>query len=166
VRSRAVIRIIGWLCFVVAFLALAPVQMGGAVHYLTIRGMSMEPNIHAGDVVVVRRQQTYNVGDVIAYHSDMDGAVVLHRVIGAYDDRYVMRGDNNGFVDQYQPSIDDVVGRKVAQVPGGAQVLHFVAKWRAVIVPGACALGLLIAVTNRSSQRTRRGRHRRLRPAH
>ena len=159
-KRRSIVRWLTGALFVLAFFAFAPVRLGGSMHYLTIHGTSMEPKIHAGDVVVVRGQRTYGVGDVITYVSDMGGAVVLHRVIGMVDGRYIMRGDNNNFDDRYQPSVDEVVGRKVVLIPRGATVIRFLAERRVLIVAVVGALCLLAAAAG--SGRGRRGVRRRL----
>ena len=118
------LRIIVVLGAVLLLFALfAPVGWGGSSHYLRIRGTSMEPSISAGDVVVVREQSSYQVGDVIAYRSEMAGAVVLHRVVATLSDGYLLQGDNNSFVDRDLPSRTEVLGRKVLLIPRGERLV-------------------------------------------
>lgn len=50
---------------------------------LPVRGRSMEPALHEGDVVRVRRASRFRVGDVVAF-PDGGGRLVLHRVLGSY----------------------------------------------------------------------------------
>lgn len=139
----------------VAFAVFAPSAWGGSAHYLTIRGTSMEPGIHAGDVVIVREQDSYQVGDVIAYRSDMGGAVVLHRVVATLSDGYLLQGDNNTFVDRDQPSRSDVLGRKVFLVPHGERFVKVMAApWTLIVL----CIGVAATWRHRSNQR---GRHRR-----
>jgi signal peptidase I len=75
---------------VAAWLALAPAQVGGAVTYVIVAGASMEPHIHAGDLVLVRSAPLYHVGDVVAYQNREMGRVVLHRIIDLQGGRYVL----------------------------------------------------------------------------
>jgi signal peptidase I len=95
----------------------------------------MEPHISAGDVVVVREQDSYQVGDVIAYRSEMAGAVVLHRVVATLSDGYLLQGDNNSFVDSDRPSRTEVLGRKVLVVPRGERLVEVMsAPWTLILL--------------------------------
>ncbi len=110
------------LMAVLAWVLLAPPAMGGNSSYVTIVGASMEPALHDGDAVMLRPADRYDVGDVIAYRSSLGGAIVLHRVIGIDGDNYVVKGDNNNFVDVDTPSADQIVGRQVFLFPMAAGV--------------------------------------------
>ena len=93
--------------------ALALVRAAGPRRILdlvTTYGTSMEPTLHAGDLVVVRPQDDYRVGDVVAYRSEQLGTIVLHRIIAREGDRYVFKGDNNSWIDEERPTADDLIG--------------------------------------------------------
>ena len=89
---------------------LAPPQLGGRTAYAVTFGISMEPHFHQGDLVVLRRQPSYAVGDVVAYYSHDLRKNVLHRIIAIHGDHYTFKGDNNGFVDPEHPTKADLVG--------------------------------------------------------
>ena len=57
----------GLLCVLVAWLYLAPAQIGGATSYAVVFGSSMEPKLGADDLVLVRPQARYAAGDVVLY---------------------------------------------------------------------------------------------------
>lgn len=88
-----------------------PRQLGGAVTYVTTHGDSMEPKMYEGDLALVRAEDTYEVGDVVAYHSENLDRLVLHRVIRIDGDRFVMKGDNNDWIDSEEPGREDIVGK-------------------------------------------------------
>lgn len=76
-----------------AWYFLAPAELGGRTPYVTTYGNNMEPLLHAGDLAIVRRQDTYRIGDVVAYRSSDLDAIVLHRIAGMQGDRYLFKGD-------------------------------------------------------------------------
>lgn len=109
--------VVAWAVF------LRPQFLGGDAGYVTIAGKSMEPGMHTGDVVVVRRQRSYRVGDVLAYRIPRGqaaaGRVVIHRVRGGSAvDGYIMRGDNRDSNDFWRPTPSDAVGKAWVRAPG------------------------------------------------
>lgn len=92
--------------------------------FVVTSGNSMEPMFHTGDLVIVRRAGTYHVGDVVAYHSAELHTVVIHRIAGLDGDRYIFRGDNNDFFDNYHPSRGELIGRQALLIPQGGSVLQ------------------------------------------
>jgi len=117
--ALAVLAVVGYLLF-------APKPLGGPVSYVVTDGISMEPKLNAGDLVIVRDAPVYRVGDVAAYRSDSLGRVVLHRIIRVDSGGYLFRGDNNDFIDQDRPSADEILGKKWLVIPGGGKVLGWI----------------------------------------
>lgn len=106
-----------------AWVFLAPPWLGGMVTYVAVRGHSMEPTLDAGDLVVLARSGSYDIGDVIAYRvASMNGATLIHRIVAIEDGRYVTKGDNNDFIDEYRPTPREALGKRVVRMPGGASV--------------------------------------------
>jgi len=69
-RAKHRLAALGLLAVLAAlWLVLAPTQLGGPASYASISGGSMEPRLHQGDLVVVRRADAYRVGDVVAYRN-------------------------------------------------------------------------------------------------
>ncbi len=94
----------------------APPRMGGDSIYVVTSGISMEPRFHTGDLAVLRPASYYHVGEIVGYQAPVIG-IVLHRIIGEVDGHFLMKGDNNNFVDTYHPTPRDVVGRLWLHVP-------------------------------------------------
>src|SRR5262249_48058117 len=46
--------------------ALRPQRLGGTTEYLAVRGVSMLPTMHNGDLVVVERQSSYRLPEILA----------------------------------------------------------------------------------------------------
>jgi signal peptidase I len=95
---------------VAAWMFFAPAQLGGGTSYAIIVGNSMEPKLHRGDLAVVRERSTYRVGDAVLYDSRELGSKVLHRIVRVEDGRFVLKGDNNSFLDAEHPTEEQIVG--------------------------------------------------------
>ena len=118
----------------VAFAALAavlfltwPQSLGGRVAYIMVSGHSMEPTMHLGDLVVLREQPAYRVGEIVAYHvPDGEvgaGAIVIHRIVaGNAQKGFTTRGDNNSYRDAWHPHTTNILGARWTVLPGAANV--------------------------------------------
>jgi signal peptidase I len=116
-----------FVAFIGLWVAFAPTQVGGSAMYVSTYGTSMEPMLHKGDLVLVRAESDYHVGQVVAYRSKSLNAVVLHRIIDRDGDRYVFKGDNNSFLDTDHPERSQLIGAMQMKMPGFGtklQLLH------------------------------------------
>jgi signal peptidase I len=142
----------------VGWFFLAPTQIGGSTRYVITHGISMEPLIHTGDLVLVRPASDYHVGEVVAYHSTLLNTVVLHRIVAIHDGHYTFKGDNNAFLDPTHPTRALLLGRMWLHIPRGGIVLDWLHKpWVAALLTGGVAMLLLFG----GDQQRRRRRHRR-----
>jgi signal peptidase I len=113
----AVVLLLGaWLLF-------APAGLGGGTRYAVVEGASMEPGLGRGDLVLVRASATPAVGDVVLYRDPALGVRVLHRVIRVDDDRLVLKGDANDFVDDAHPRQSEVIGSYWFSIPRAGAAL-------------------------------------------
>lgn len=155
--KRAWSRPLSLAVLLAAWLLLAPTQLGGSASYVVVAGSSMDPEFREGDLVVLRQAQRYAVGDVAAYRSAELGALVLHRIVDREAGRFVLRGDNNAFVDPVRPRASDFLGRPWFVVPGAGPVLSWIrqptnaAALSALVV--LLALGLVDARRDRLPRR-------------
>ncbi|HEX4427685.1 MAG TPA: signal peptidase I [Frankiaceae bacterium] len=119
-------RIFHWsmLAFLAALLyASWPQSLGGSVAYVQVSGHSMDGTYKTGDLVVVRKQSHYSVGDIVAYKIPKGefgaGAQVIHRIIGGDGTTgFVTKGDNKKLKDDWHPRTSDVVGHAWLRAPG------------------------------------------------
>ena len=124
-----------------AWFFVAPQALGGPVSYVVIYGTSMEPGLHAGDLVAVRTASDYRVGEAVAYYNDDIRQIVLHRIIAIQDGRYRFQGDNNDFVDPYQPTKDELIGEMWFRLAGAGTILKRIqAPMPAAIMAGVIGL--------------------------
>jgi len=133
-HSKLVLNALGLLAVagVVAFWALflRPQALGGPAGYVLVSGQSMLPRYHTGDLVLVERQSSYHVGQVIAYRvakgDPMAGAQVIHRIIGGDAVHgFVVQGDNRTAPDVWRPTPKDIVGAKALRIPNALLVLRY-----------------------------------------
>jgi signal peptidase I len=90
----------------------------------------MEPRFHTGDLVLVQRQSSYEVGDVIAYRvpkgDPMAGAQVIHRIVGGDAKHgFALCGDNRTANDVWRPMPGDIVGTEAFHISKACLVLQF-----------------------------------------
>lgn len=108
----------------------------------TIISGSMEPTLSVYDVIIVKKQDNYNLGDIITFYvPEEDGKMVCytHRIVSVGDGFYLTQGDNNQQWDEWTVYRQNVVGTIQARIPKiGKFVLGFskipLDAWRIAIV--------------------------------
>lgn len=157
--KTTITRVAELVALVLVLLLFVPTSVGGAASYVRVHGNSMYPTLRSGDTVVLVRDDHYEVGDIVAFRSEqLGGAVVIHRIISAEPDgTFVTQGDHNGFVDGFHPSNDDILGRRMARIPGGNAVITFLQgpTGAAILVAGLWLL-LYFRPLSRAEQHRRR----------
>ncbi len=109
-KPRIIQSVLVLLFVLVAWVIFLPMQFGGNLTYIVITGSSMEPLFHEGDFVIADVQAEYKVGDIVIYlHPDVGR--VIHRIIDREGDRFVLKGDNNSWIDGYYPSREEIIGK-------------------------------------------------------
>jgi signal peptidase I len=126
---------------------LRPQSLGGPLTYLVIRGNSMEPTYHTGDLVILRSVPAYGTDEIVAYRvpaGDIGaGHLIVHRIAGGDGDAgFVVQGDNNPSVDPWMPRSGDIAGAAWILVPGAGRILTFLHTPAAL---GAIAVAVLVA---------------------
>ncbi len=137
----------------------APASVGGSTNWVVTDGISMEPRFHAGDLVLVRAQSDYRVGEIVAYHNDQLHTIVLHRIIGRAGSRYIFKGDNNNFVDFEHPARSQLIGAKWLHLAGVGSRLESLRS--PLLIGGLFALATIIFAGAAFTRRQRRRRRQR-----
>jgi signal peptidase I len=130
------------------FLTFAPTTVGGPATYIWVSGTSMEPTLMTGDLVILRRSETYAPGQVVAFRipdgEPGAGTFVIHRIIGGSTAQgFVMQGDNKPRPDPWHPVVSQVLGAQWLTVSGGARYLNLL---RTPTVFASIAAGLIVFV--------------------
>lgn len=146
----AVVLVGGWFL-------LAPVAIGGPTSYVVTQGVSMLPRFQPNGLVLTRAQNSYHVGEIVAYHNHQLKAVVMHRIVARDGSRYVMKGDNNDFRDSYHPTRSDLIGREWISIPHGGAFFQFLRKPIVFgVIIGVLSMISASAYAPRKSRRRRR----------
>lgn len=127
------------------WLTFAPVQFGGQASYIMIAGASMEPSLHYGDLVVAREEMTYGVGDVVTYRHPKIGPVI-HRIIERTGDTYTFKGDNNDWIDSYEPTSAELIGKSWIHIPGAANIILKLRSSMGIVLL-SLAIGIMVLIT-------------------
>lgn len=128
-----IIMALAWIVFI-------PAQIGGQTTYVIVNGNSMEPMLHKGDLVFLRQQPDYSIGEIVTYQHPNIGPVI-HRIVERNLERYILQGDNNTWLDPYQPTGTELTGKYWFALPGAGKILLLVRKpWILALISGASTL--------------------------
>ena len=116
----------------ICWLTLAPTQLGGPVTLAVVSGISMQPALQDGDLVIAYRQSEYELGDTVIY--DKLGGIVIHEIYAEVSDaakpvgsstapEFKTRGINNKYADSWRVYASDIRGRMVLVVPKAGAAL-------------------------------------------
>ena len=127
----------------------------GLISVVVTSGVSMNPVYYQGDLVVVARADSYQVGEIVGYSIPGKNFVALHRITGEDADGFVMKGDNNQSIDPYHPNSSQIVGHAVLHIPQ-------VGRWFQILTsPVALAVAAFaLTVFGGTTIRTRRRKKR------
>jgi signal peptidase I len=143
------------------WITFAPVQFGGQASYVIVSGNSMEPALYRGDLVVLRTARHYAVGEVVTFRHPTVGPVI-HRIIGREGGRFIFQGDNNEWVDSYQPRQEELIGKMWLHLPSAGNVMEQLRTPTAMTVLAALTGFILISGLGSGSETRprRKGRAR------
>jgi signal peptidase len=127
---RLVELVLGLLVAAAWSVTLRPTSLGGPATYAVVRGDSMLPDFHTGDLLVLRASSAYVPGEVVGYRvPDGEigaGHVVVHRIVGGDAlGGFTVEGDNNPAPDPWLPRAGDVAGTVWLQVPGLGRIVGY-----------------------------------------
>ncbi len=136
----------------------AALLVTGRLGVVITSGISMNPVYYQGDLIVVAKQSSYQIGDIAAYHIPGTRIVALHRIIAGDATGFVFKGDNNQSIDPAHPTARDLVGRAVLHVAGAGRWMKTLSS---PSVLGAVAFllvgtGSTVIATRRRKRRKRR----------
>ena len=112
-----------------------PFGLGLAV----VQSGSMEPTFSKGDLLLVREQDAYAVGDIVVYQSE--GILIVHRIVAMDGETVTTQGDANNVAD---PSFNGaaIKGAVVGHVPDLGLAVEFLKTPLGITLLLACAIVL------------------------
>lgn len=100
---------------------------------------SMEPALSVNDLVFVREQDSYKVGDIVVYQ---DGnSLVIHRILSIDGDEVITQGDANDVADE-PISVSAIKGKERAHIPLVGALTRFLKTPVGFLLLIAAAVGL------------------------
>lgn len=131
---RRLLGLLGWLLLVIVAYFAWPSQWGGGTTYVVVKGTSMQPNFHTGDIVLARKTSDHEVGDILVYAVPQEyngaGKLIMHRLKSITDQgRYVIQGDNRDEPDQFDVGPEDVVGVARIHIPKVGVATQILGQW-------------------------------------
>lgn len=133
-RIRTVIKTVLWfcLCLILAgnlYLLYAKLVLKqelpsvfGYSQVVVLSG-SMEPEFSAGDFLLVRKQDSYHVGDVVTF--SVNGSMVTHRIVDETEQGFQTQGDANNTPDEMILKQENIYGTLQMVVPGFGEFILF-----------------------------------------
>lgn len=162
-RLSALAATIALVMLIVAWIAFAPTQFGGQTVYVIVSGNSMEPGFHRGDLILLRQADSYQVGDIATYRHPTIGPVI-HRIVAEADGRFTLKGDNNAWLDSFQPTQAEMIGKFWTFVPSVGKIVEQLRRpWTMALLTAFA--GTVIAISVLAGQSRPRGMPRRRRTA-
>ena len=142
-RAFTAVVVVALLAVLVSAIYL--LSQGG--RYFAVQSGSMEPTIHAGDLVIVRpppADGSYSVGQIITFHPT-PGYTTTHRIADINSDGIETKGDANATPDVSRIQSGQIAGVVTAVIPFGGYVAVFLQQplgWVVLIL--VLALGFLL----------------------
>lgn len=139
-NTKTLIAAAGFLIVLLLWIIFAPVQIGGNAFYVIVNGNSMEPGFYKGDLVVLRTETDYQVGDIVAYKYPQLGNV-FHRIVEIKGNAYFLKGDHNSWIDSYQPSKNEIIAKYWFVIrKAGTLIATFKSPWVLALLAGIILL--------------------------
>jgi len=114
-------RIYYFFLFIYFFIGLFVIILSlniDSFRFLTIKSNSMRPTLSAGSLVLIKKQNDYQPGDIISFYAQNNGKeeIITHRLIKIGGNVYITRGDSNLAIDPYvRPRL--IIGKVIFSLP-------------------------------------------------
>ena len=101
---------------------------------------SMAPVINVEDMVIIKKTDDYQVGDIISYSTGK--SMVTHRILEITPDGYITKGDANNSQDVAPIPPIAVTGEVIKTIPGVGHIITFIQSPLCVMI--LVTIGVLI----------------------
>lgn len=120
--------LISALIIIAASSAFSALKIPGGLKMLVVQSGSMEPTIKTGSIILIKKQDTYNTGDIISFvgaGSDSTTHRVTKTNIIKGKEIFNTKGDANQGGDQETIGIESILGKTVFTVPYLGYLISF-----------------------------------------
>ena len=120
------ITVLLFVIFVVFLVFLWPTSLGGDTGFLLVFGQSMLPAIQPGSMVIIKKQSSYQIDDIVSYTVPQGPFTknIVHRIIDETNQGFVIKGDNNQANDEGFHRAEDINGKVIFSTPYVGDVLE------------------------------------------
>ena len=101
------------------------------LQFLIERSDSMAKSIRTNDLIIIKKQNSYKVGDVISFLTK-DESVITHRIIGKKNNCFVTKGDNN-IAEDKELVCDNIQGRVLTNLYQVGGALYFISSTTGIL---------------------------------
>lgn len=121
-KKKVIIQVMFWfsiiflilVCYLKFFSKKQNIQPFG-VTMLKVSSNSMRPEFEKGDIIFIKKQENYEIGDIITYQTK-DNNLVTHRVIEKYGNDYITKGDSNNIEDEEKIKPEQIKGKLIIKI--------------------------------------------------
>jgi len=125
-------------------------KLFGFSQIIVISG-SMQPDIKAGDLIIIKEQAAYKEDDVVTYRKDQ--VLITHRVVEVNTSGVITKGDANNTNDGLA-TMSDIEGKVVLCIPGAGKFVLFLRTPTGMLA--VIGLIFLLYVINSAAQKLKR----------
>lgn len=111
---------------------------------LVIATPSMTGAVDAGDVIIIEKQSSYKVGDIITYLPAAEATSVTHRIVRIEGEKFYAKGDANNSEDPDPIFESQIVGKMVKRIPKVGIIIEWLRTWQGVAF--VIAIGVVVVV--------------------
>lgn len=94
------------------------------IRFLIVKSNSMYPTLEKGNIILIKRNFDYKLGDIITYN-DENNYLVTHRIIEKNNNFFITKGDNNNSEDDNFIQLDNIKGKVVLVLNEKSKILIF-----------------------------------------
>ncbi len=118
---KNLLNLISWL-IILLFGLIVFVSFGNNFGFVTdyksfvVQSGSMEPTIHIGDIILVKKSPYYSQNEIITFY-DEKGRIVTHRIIKKVNEGFITKGDANSTPDVNPVPKEKIIGKVIFIIP-------------------------------------------------
>jgi len=102
---------------------------------------SMEPELSVNDLIIIKGQESYDIGDIITYRNGNN--YVTHRIVENLDTGFITKGDANNVADLGVVEESNILGKTVFVIPNVGALLLWIKSSSGIIVMSILIVALL-----------------------
>jgi len=113
---------------------------------------SMEPELSIDDLIIVKKTNNYQKGDIIVYQRKQE--LIVHRIVKINENTVITKGDANNVNDK-EVEISEIKGKVVKVVPKVGKLIAFIKK--PVVVSAVLLLSIIAYIfSNKEEQKIKK----------